>query len=52
MAGGKKSRDGDAVGRRAERAGVRECRGRTLFEEVAEADVIPFARKKFAHGLL
>ena len=31
MAGGKKSGAGDAVGRRAKRAGVRKLRGRTLF---------------------
>ena len=48
MAGWKKSGVGDAEGRRAKRAGVPESGGRTLFEAVTKADIIPSVQKKFA----
>jgi hypothetical protein len=45
MAGGKKSRDGDAVGRRAERAGVRKLCGRIMSNKLAQQKSFHFLEK-------
>jgi hypothetical protein len=51
MAGGKKSRDGDAVGRRGFASGGAEVQWAEFVCEVAEADVILYFQNGFAQRL-